>query len=56
MNSVKARELLNDGGKLLMKAMLRVFHFAHVELADAGDLVALVDNSWCLTLGAGKDA
>ena len=49
---VEARELFDDGGELLVEVGLCVLDFAHVELAEAVDFVALVDNGGSLALGA----
>ena len=49
---VEARELFDDGGELLVEVGLSVLDFAHVELAETVDFVALVDDGWGLALGA----
>ncbi len=55
MDIVQAREILQDGGYLLMEVALRVLHLAHIKLANAVDGIALVHYCGRLPLRPGQD-
>lgn len=55
MDVIQSRKLIYDGGQLLIEVLLGIPNLAHIELADAVDSIALVDNSRCLPLSAGQD-
>lgn len=50
MDVVQFGELCQDGGQLVVVVLLSVFYLSSVELADARDLVMLVDDSGSLPL------
>lgn len=52
---IQSGELIDDGGQLFIEVLLGIANLAHIELANAVDSIALVDNSWCLPLSAGQD-
>ena len=55
MDVIETRKLIYDGGQLLVEVLLGIPNLAHIELANAVDSIALVDNSRCLPLSAGQD-
>jgi hypothetical protein len=55
MDVIQSRKLIYDGGQLLIEVLLGIPNLAHIELANAVDSIALVDNSRCLPLSAGQD-
>ena len=55
VNVIQSGELIDDCRELFMEVLLGVFYLSHVELTKARDCIALVHNSWSLTLCAGED-
>lgn len=55
MDSLKAGELVNDAGELLVEVLLREPHLAHVELTQARDRIPLVHHRRRLSLRARQD-
>ena len=51
---IQSGELIDDGGQLFIEVLLSIANLAHIELANAVDSIALVDNSWRLPLYAGQ--
>lgn len=51
---VKAREVLDDGGQLLVIRLLRELDLAHVKLPDPREGIVLVDDCGRLTLRPGE--
>lgn len=55
MDIVKTREILQDGGNLLVKVRLCILHLSHVKLPDAVDGIALVHHGGSLPLRPRQD-
>lgn len=55
MDVVKTREILQDGGNLLMEVRLCILHLSHVELPDAVDGITLVYHGGRLPLRPRQD-
>jgi len=51
---IQSRKLIDDGGELFIKVLLRIPNLARIKLANEGESISLVDNSRCLPLSAGQ--